>query len=151
MRPLAAVATLQVVTAMAKSATIGETLMEMTEIKYLFVVDQQWGCQQQLSLSGTTVITAEKWLLGVLSKGDNQPAHLLQQQGDKIYTQAAIKPLFIPVPWYCWHSATWTTVASGNNSSRPKIGHNQPGCWLQQVKNFKPKATISQLSIAAQC
>jgi len=92
---LAAVATLQVVTAMAKLATMGETLMEMTEIKYLFVVDQRWGCQQQLSLSGTTVITAEKWLLGVLSKGDNQPAHLLQQQGDKIYMQAAIKPLLL--------------------------------------------------------
>jgi len=47
---------------------MGENLMEMTEIKYLIVVDQRWGCQQQLPLSGTMVVTAEKWLLGVLSK-----------------------------------------------------------------------------------
>jgi len=43
------------------------------------------------------------------------------------------------------------TVASGDNSNRPKIGYNQPGCLLQQQGNFLPKATISQLSIAAQC
>jgi len=137
--------------AMTKLATMGETLMEMAEVSWLFVVDQWWSCQQQLSLYGQTVVTAEKWLLGVLSKGDNQPAQLLQQQGDKIYKKAASKPLFIPVPWHCWHSATWMTVASGDNSNRPKIGYNQPSCLLQQQGNFLPKATISQLSIAAQC
>jgi len=58
--------------------------MEIAEVSWLFVVDQWWSCQQQLSLSGQTVVTAMKWLLGILSKGDNQPAHLLQQQGDRV-------------------------------------------------------------------